>query len=104
MKKKIVLLVILIVLLLAGGIAYAYYATDLFKTDKEMFFSYLIDEKTETEFNQEKLIEYYAKQASTPYESNGEISFDTTGMSQSQGLTEAKIAFEGKTVNSRKSI
>lgn len=104
MKKKIVLLVILIILLLAGGIVYAYYATDWFKTDKEMFFSYLIEKEAVTEFNEEKLIEYYEKQANTPYSSKGEISFSTSEYDESYGLNEAKIGFEGKTVNSRKGI
>ena len=41
--KKIlsIILVLLILLLIAGGaFAYAYIATDIFKTDKEMFFKY----------------------------------------------------------------
>lgn len=101
MKKKILLLVILVIILLAGGVAYAYYATDLFKTDKEMFFSYLTDEKLETNLNSEKLLEYYEKQANTPYESKGEISFNTSEYGESN---EAKIIFNGKTVNPQKAF
>ena len=43
-KKTKILLIIIIVLvlliLLAGG-AYAYFATDLFRSDKELFFKYV---------------------------------------------------------------
>ena len=41
MKKKIILAIILVVVLLGAGFAYAYFATDAFKTDKELFFKYV---------------------------------------------------------------
>lgn len=44
MKKgiKILIIVFLILLILiCGGLAFAYFGTDLFKSDKEMFFKYL---------------------------------------------------------------
>lgn len=104
MKKKIIIITILIIVVLLGGIAYAYFATDLFKTDKEMFFSYITEEKLETEFNSEKLIEYYEKQETTPYESDGKISIDTTGTEELEGMNGTTITFEGKTNNSQKAF
>lgn len=102
MKKKILFLVILLIILLICGGVYAFYATDLFKTEKEMFFSYLTNENIETNLNSEKLLEYYEKQGNTPYESKGEISFSTSEYDGSNGLNEAKITFNGKTINSQK--
>lgn len=104
MKKKIIIITILIIVVLLGGIAYAYFATDLFKTDKEMFFSYITEEKLETEFNSEKLIEYYEKQETTPYESDGKISIDTTGTEELEGMNGTTITFEGKTNNPQKAF
>lgn len=104
MKKKILFLVILLIILLICGGVYAFYATDLFKTEKEMFFSYLTNENIETNLNSEKLLEYYEKQDNTPYESKGEISFSTSEYDGSNGLNEAKITFNGKTINSQKAF
>ena len=104
MKKKILFLVILLIILLICGGVYAFYATDLFKTEKEMFFSYLTNENIETNLNSEKLLEYYEKQDNTPYESKGEISFSTSEYDESNGLNEAKITFNGKTINSQKAF
>lgn len=45
-KKKVLIIIAVIIALLVGGIVYAYFATDLFKTDKEIFLSYLGKEET----------------------------------------------------------
>ena len=102
MKKKIVLLVILIILLVAGGLVYAYYATDLFKTDKELFFAYMIEEKRGPDLKIEELLAYNEKQKNTIYESEGEIVFNTSGVDEASTLNEFNIAFEGKTDNANK--
>lgn len=99
MKKKIVFLVILIILLLAGGIVYAYFATDWFKTDKELFFSCMLEEKKAPDLNMKALMEYYKKQETTIYGSNGEITFDISGLDEGNTMNESKITFEGKTDN-----
>ena len=39
MKKKIALTLLIVVILLGIGSVYAYFATNAFKTDKELFFS-----------------------------------------------------------------
>ena len=72
MKKKgilITIIVILVLLILAGGaFAYVYFATDLLKTDKELFAKYFVrigDE--EKGMSPTSLTEYENKKLSTPY-------------------------------------
>ncbi len=37
-KKLLIIIIILIILILLTGIAFTYFATDIFKSNKEMFF------------------------------------------------------------------
>lgn len=39
--KKIILIIIILLLIILGGYAYAYLATDIFKTPEELFTKYL---------------------------------------------------------------
>ena len=56
MKKKILLIVLIVIILLGVGGAYAYFATNAFKSDKEMFFEYLSQD-----LKDEKILEYVKK-------------------------------------------
>lgn len=105
MKKKILLAVLVVLILLGIGGAYAYFATDAFKTEKELFFTYLSDDAKD-----EKLLEYVKKQAETAYTNKGEVSIKVNGENNFartedetvQMLNNSKITFEGKTDNSKK--
>ena len=105
MKKKILLAVLVVLILLGIGGAYAYFATDAFKTEKELFFTYLSDDAKD-----EKLLEYVKKQAETAYTNKGEVSIKVNGENNLarkedetvQMLNNSKITFEGKTDNSKK--
>lgn len=113
MKKKILLIVLLIVILLGTGFAYAYFATDAFKTEKEIFFSYFLGnkamEKTEV---QEKLSEYLSKKENTTFTNKGEVTLNISGAGAAayfndddgslEMLNSSKIIFEGKTNTSKK--
>lgn len=109
MKKKNLLALLIIVILLGAGVAYAYFATDAFKSDKEIFLSHLLKDNMFSNLQDEKLAEYIKKQEDTAYTNKGEISAIVNG-DESLGLTEetiemlnkSKIAFEGKTDNSKK--
>ena len=109
MKKKNLLALLIIVILLGVGVAYAYFATDAFKSDKEIFLSHLLKDNMFSNLQDEKLAEYIKKQEDTAYTNKGEISAIVNG-DESLGLTEetiemlnkSKIAFEGKTDNSKK--
>lgn len=80
MKKKnpllIVIIVLLVILILGGGVfAYIYFATDLLKTDKELFTKYaltLLDE--ENGFIPSVLNEYENKKQTSAYQNNGSFS------------------------------
>lgn len=109
MKKKILLALLIIVILLGAGVAYAYFATDAFRSDKEIFLSHFLKDNMFSNLQDEKLTEYIEKQKDTAYTNKGEISAIVNG-DDSLGLTEetiemlnkSKIAFEGKTDNSKK--
>lgn len=105
MKKKILLLVLLVVILLGAGVAYAYFATDAFKTEKEIFFSYLLkDDPEEVKEIDNKFFEYFAKKETTPYENDGEatITVNSDDMTTTGGINNIKVDFEGKTDATKK--
>ena len=56
MKKKILLALLIVVILLGAGGAYAYFATDALKTDKKLFFSYILKNNMFSDFEDERLI------------------------------------------------
>lgn len=105
MKKKILLVLLILVVLLGIVGVYAYFATDAFKSNKDIFFSYIINDT-----QNEKLEEYMKKIESTPYTNKGETSIKVNGSNASssiedetiQMLNNSKITFEGKTDNSKK--
>ena len=102
MKKKILLLVLLVVILLGAGVAYAYFATDAFKTEKEIFFTYLFAEDTEQAKEMDnKLTEYLNKKETTPYSNAGEATMtmdsDDTTYNTTEGIENVTVDFEGNT-------
>ena len=104
MKKKILLALLIVVILLGAGGAYAYFSTDVFKSDKEIFLSHILKDNMFSNLQDEKLAEYIEKQENTAYTNKGEISAKVNG-DDNLGLTEdiiemlnkSKITFEGKT-------
>lgn len=75
------LITLLILVLIAGGaFAYIYFATDLLKTDKQLFFEYFSQISTEEEgkysFFDNKINDFYEKKIKTPYENSGTITVD----------------------------
>lgn len=73
-KILVVLIVIIILLLIVGGaFAYAYLATDLLKTDAELFFKYLSQITAEDGFIDKNIEEFQEKKKQTPYENSGKF-------------------------------
>ena len=105
-------IVCFIILLCAGGaFAYIYVATDLLKSNQELFFQYLsqvMDE--ENSFFDKNIDTYFAKKEQTPYENSGSIrvNFQAPDESLSDNLVESinnfNIRFSGKTDHTRKNI
>ena len=108
MKKKILLTILIVVILLGIGGAYAYFATDAFKTDKEIFFSYISNNNMFEKLTDKKLEEYINKQEKMPYTNKGEISISAKSDSTSETseevkmLNNSKVTFEGKVNNKKK--
>lgn len=80
MKSKkigIIILVLLMLLIIAGGaFAYAYIATDIFKTDQEMFFKYFSQITAENGFIEKGIVDFEKKKMQTPYKNLGEITIN----------------------------
>ena len=105
MKKKILLLVLLIVILLGAGIAYAYFETDVFKTEKEIFFSHLIGDKIfEDNEVQDKLSEYFNKKETTPYSNDGKATINMISDDTTDGINNVTLDFEGKSDFTKKLV
>lgn len=108
-KNKIIIIAIIVVsiIILVAGAAVAYLATDLFKSDKELFFKYITqigDEKNGLLEN--SLKEYFNKQKTTPYTDQGSFSLAITSEENQevfQNINNFNISFSGQvdTANSK---
>lgn len=108
MKTKVIgraITIIFVLILILGGVfAYAYFATDLFKTNEELFFKYLgqvVD--TQDGFIDSKLTEYSNKKITGKYEDSGKFSanIDVSGMDSDmlQTINDFNIEYSGKVDN-----
>ena len=101
--KIAIVIVLVIILILIGVIALLYFATDVFRSNKEAFFKYtaqLVEQ--EDGFVDNTLKQYLEKKKNTPYENNGSIDFDISipEMGQdNEALNNFNISFTGKTDN-----
>ena len=103
-KKKLNILVILIilifVLILLAGFAYIYLATDLLKSNKELFFKYATQiANSEDGFIDNNLQQYFAKKQASPYTDNGIFSVNITSDNQQEKYNNANnfnISFSGE--------
>lgn len=96
MKKKsvslIIVIIILCLILLCGGGAYAYFCTDIFKSDKELFFKYMLNNETLSEvLSFDELEKYGEKQESTPYTSSGYVKTNNNLEISSMDSTTAEL-------------
>lgn len=105
MKKKI-LLAILLIVLLGAGIGYTCFATDMLKTKKQLFFSYLLSDDLTSDLKSEDLSKYLEKEKTTAFSNKGEITANVKDNGESSDaydlLSNSKIKLEGKVDNSQK--
>lgn len=102
----ILIILVLLIILVAGG-AYAYLVTDLFKSDKDIFFKYaskLTDEKQG--IIDENLSQYIEKKKANAYTNEGEFKPNITsknGQSEFDSVNKFNVSFTGKmdTANSK---
>ena len=95
-NSKIILISImaLTIFIIIIGVAYIYFATDLFKSNQELFFKYFAQlEETEEGFFDKSLKEYWEKKNIMPYTNEGELRVDI----EDNLLEDFNITFIGKT-------
>lgn len=101
-KVKIIALILLIIaiLIIGVGVVLAYLKTDLFKTNKQLFFKYISElEQVVNGFDDEELNAYFKKQNVTPYSNEGKLSVNINVPSVEEEFKSANavnITFSGK--------
>ena len=109
-KRYLIMLVIAIVLIICLGasFAYAYFFTDMFKNNKQLFSKYISQNSEILKFfNDEDIKAYSEKQKNTPFTSEGTIKTNVTFPDSSEAkvasaLQNCNITFTGKTDNLNK--
>ena len=102
-KLILILIILLIILIAIAGVAYTYFATDVFRTNKELFFKYIVQMVDEKEgFIEPKLKEYFEKQKNTPYLDEGGASVNITSTNEQRQFEKVNgmsITFDGQVDN-----
>ena len=86
--------------MLLVGVSIAYFATDIFKGNKELFFKYIsqiVDEKEG--FLEGTLSSYFEKQKTTPYSDDGTISVNVTNSNNQnmfKNINNMDLTFSGQ--------
>lgn len=104
MVRNIIIIVLILIIILLGLFACLYFMTDIFKTNKQVFFEQFakIFDK-ENGFIETSLSEYENKKMQTPYENKGEfyadMNMEDIGMPKdiAKVLDDFKLEFSGKT-------
>ena len=95
-----IIVILVIIILLVGVMAYLYIFTDIFKSNKQLFFKYTSQiVQNEDGFIDNQLIQYFEKKKSTSYENSGEITFEVSIPNMEDDLELANnfnITFSGK--------
>ena len=101
-KKILVIIIIAVILVIAlVGVAYCYFATDIFKSNKELFFKYMGQVLNEENgMIEQPLKQYFEKQKNTPYTTQGTITTTVTKDGQQvqtyKTLNDFNISFSGQ--------
>jgi len=109
-KRYLIMLIIAIILIICLGasLAYAYFFTDIFKNNKQLFSQYISQNLEILElFNDEDIKAYSKKQKNSPFTSEGSIKTNVTFPDSSEAkvanaLQNCNITFTGKTDNLNK--
>ena len=110
-SKKVILVVIILMVLLIilSGFAYAYFSTDLLKSDKELFFKYVMQTlDNENGLIEKDLITYFNTKKEKAYSNNGRfyayIEAPKQYMEQLEYTNNMDITFSGKVDNANSKI
>lgn len=105
--KILLILIIIIVIIILAGVGILVFATDIFKSDKEMFFKYMADiGDPKKGFIDEELKQYFEKKNNTPYNDEGEFSVNISSDNEQkkfENVNNFNISFSGQvdTANSK---
>lgn len=105
-KKVIEISLIGVIFIIALIVSFfiIYLKTDIFKSEKELFFKYAMQLIEEDNNNQLK--QYLDKKSNQQYENNGNINFNISGLEESFGdevnkVNNINVTFNGKTENAK---
>lgn len=103
-SKKIVVILIIFVLLIiiAAGVLLAYFTTDIFRGNKELFFKYITQiGDAEDGFIENNLKQYYEKKNTSSHTNEGSFTVNATDSDvvNIENLNNFNISFSGKTDN-----
>lgn len=103
-KSKVIfiIIIILVILIVLTGFAYAFLATDVFKSNKELFFKYITQMGDEREgFVDMQLKEYFEKQKNIPFANEGtlaiNIASENGSLKEYDAVNNFNISFSGQT-------
>lgn len=86
--KKIILIIIILLLIILGGYAYAYLATDIFKTPEELFTKYLANNVEQLkDFNLKPFDETIKKMVTDPAELNIDVNCKSDPVNKKESFT-----------------
>ena len=102
---KLSIIILLMVIIILGGVfAYLYFATDVFKTNQQLFFKYLGQLGAREEgFVEDNLTAYFEKKRTGKYEDNGtySVDIDMSGIDDDllAGVNDFNIEYSGQIDN-----
>ena len=105
--KILLILIIIIVIIILAGVGILVFATDIFKSYKEMFFKYMADiGDSKKGFIDDGLKQYFEKKNNTPYNDEGEFSVNISSDNEQkkfENVNNFNISFSGQvdTANSK---
>lgn len=106
-KILMILIIIVLIIILLGGITIAYFTTDIFRSEKNLFFKYITQiGDSEKGFIDNQLKEYFERRKNTPYNDEGKFYVDITAedeQEQFDNVNDFNITFSGQvdTANSK---
>ena len=99
-KILIICIIVILILILIAGLAFAFIATDIFKSKKELFFKYSSQlMNNESGFIDSNISTYFEKQKVTPYEDEGIIRAEITNndlQDKLEYINDFNISYTGK--------
>ena len=105
-KKVFIITIVVIVLVVLIGGAYVIFATDMFKSNKDLFFEYAAQIFSENGLIDNKLEQYNAKKNNKTYENEGKVTFTINSANIDKDILEnvnkLNISFAGNTDKANK--